>query len=139
MITKLKKIRNNIVSVISLQFLALILNIFTFGIIARVLSVSDFGKFSYLLVVFGFIAKIIDLGINPIVFRETTKNSNYDEYLGSALIFKFILVFLLFLIINLFVYLNKNNTNETILFNLFVLNIFFSNKYTNIRGLLIIP
>ena len=139
MITKLKKIRNNIVSVISLQFLALILNIFTFGIIARILSVSDFGRFSYLLVVFGFIAKIIDFGINPIVFRETTKNNNFSEYLGSTLTFKAVLIFFLLIVINLFSYVNKSPIEEIVLLNLFVLNIYFSNKYTNIRGLLNIP
>lgn len=137
--TKYKSIRNNIFSITFAQILSLIFNIITFGIAARILSVSDFGLFNYNLAIIGFTAKIIDLGINPIVFRETSKNNAYDKYLGSALATKFLLIILLIVIINTYAVFARLATTTVVLLNLFAINIFFSNKYTNIRELLITP
>lgn len=139
MTTKLKNIRNNIFSVSIAQIISLFLNIVTFGLIARVLSIKDFGTFNYLLAIIGFAAKFIDLGINPIVLRETSKNNNYNEYLGSTLIVKSILVVGLLFCVNIYSIIIQNSLTEKILLNLFTANIFFSNKYTNIRELLITP
>jgi len=139
MTTKLKSIRNNIFSVSIAQIISLLLNIVTFGIIARVLSINDFGTFNYLLAIIGFVAKFIDLGINPIVLRETTKNGNFSEYLSSTLLVKSILIILVLIIINLYSLIFTNSFTENLLLNLFTINVFFSNKYTNIRELLITP
>ncbi len=133
------KIRNNIFFISFGQVISFLLNIITFGIVARVLEVEAFGKFNYALAIIGFSAKIIDLGLNPIILRETTKNKNYNEYVGSAFYLKTTLIGLFFVILNVYLWLDNIGIEEKVLFNLFTLNIFFSGKYTNIRELLITP
>ena len=135
----IKSVRNNLFSVTFAQFASFFLNIITFGIIARVLSVEDYGKFNYLLAIVGFTAKFIDLGINPIVLRESAKNNRFSEYIGSVFYVKSLLIILLLVFVNIFSFLVINTMTEKILLNLLIINIFFSNKYTNIRELLVIP
>ncbi len=139
MTSKIKLIRNNIFTVTTAQIFSLFLNMVTFGLVARILSIEDFGTFNYLLAIIGFSAKFIDLGVNPIVLRETAKTNNFSEYLGSVLFIKSLLLFCLLIIMNAYFFFAEINLMEKILLNLFTMNIFFSNKYTNIRELLVIP
>ncbi len=136
---RLRQVRNNIFSVVLVQIVSLFFSLFTFGIVARILTVPDFGKFNYLLALFGFSAKLIDFGINPIVLRETSKRKNFNEYISSTFILKTLLIILLLIVVNIYSFVDNNSFTEKILLNLFVLNIFLSNKYTNIRELLIVP
>ena len=133
------KVRNNIFSITFIQIVSLVINIFVFGIVARILSVSDFGLFNYYLAIIGVTAKFLDLGINPIVLRETSKSGKYGEYLGTALILKGGLIILLLIAENIYFYFDNSPITIRVLANLFTVNIFLSNKYTNIRELLITP
>jgi len=132
-------IGNTFVSITTGQIVSLLLNIITFGIAARVLDVSDFGKFNYLLAMVGILAKLVDFGLNPIVFRETSHNKNYNQYIGSALFFKVLMLFFILILSNLSVLLIDGDRTSFILMNLMLINVFFSNKFTNIRELSIIP
>ncbi len=136
---KLKSIRNNFFSVTIAQIFSLLFNIITFGIAARILSLKDFGEFNYLLAFIGFSAKVIDMGVNPIVFREISKSKETDKYLGSVFFLKSALIILLLLLMNFYLFISDTETTKKILLNLFTINIFFSNKYTNIRELLATP
>lgn len=132
-------IRNTFLSITFGQVLALLLNIVTFGIAARILDVNEFGNFNYLLAIVGILAKLIDFGLNPIVFRETSHSKNYNQYIGSSLIFKGLLLIVLIIISNLTMLIMNETRISFILMNLLLLNILFSNKFTNFRELLIIP
>lgn len=71
---------------------------------ARLLGVSGYGIFSYALAVVGFASIFYDLGINGILTREATKNSDKKfDYLSNALLIKVIMISLLALLISLVV------------------------------------
>jgi len=132
-------IRNTFFSISAGQIVALLLNIITFGIAARMLDVNDFGRFNYLLAIVGILAKLVDFGLNPIVFRETSHTKSYNQYIGTTLIFKVFMLLILLIFSNLSMWLINESGTGFILMNLMLLNVFFSNKFTNIRELSVIP
>jgi len=59
---------------------------------ARILGVASYGIFSYALSLAAFFTIFSDIGIGPILTRETAKQNISQEYLSTALIIKFCLV-----------------------------------------------
>ncbi|MCO6473126.1 MAG: oligosaccharide flippase family protein, partial [Melioribacteraceae bacterium] len=60
----------NIFSLTFGQGLPLVFNFVIFVIAARALGVENFGLFSSAIAIVGILSKFVDLGIEPIVFRE---------------------------------------------------------------------
>ena len=135
----LNSIRNNVLSVSFSQFASLLFNIITFGIAARALGIEDFGYFNFLLAGIGVLSKIIDMGVNPIVFRESSKNKEFDNYILPALTYKLILIIVIILLLNSFLLISQFEIRKILIINFLVINIFLSNKYTTFRELLIVP
>ncbi len=132
-------IRNNVLSVSFSQFASLLFNIITFGIAARALGIEDFGYFNFLLAGIGVLSKIIDLGVNPIVFRESAKDKEFDRYILPVLTYKLILILVIILSLNAFFQIYQFEYRKILIINFLVINIFLSNKYTTFRELLIVP
>lgn len=60
---------------------------------ARILGVAGYGVFSYALSLAGFFAIFADIGLTPLLTRESARNpEKRTEYLGTALSIKFIFV-----------------------------------------------
>ena len=123
-------IRNNVLSVSFSQFASLLFNIITFGIAARALGIEDFGYFNFLLAGIGVLSKIIDLGVNPIVFRESAKDKEFDRYILPVLTYKLILILVIILSLNAFFQIYQFEYRKILIINFLVINIFLSN--TNI-------
>ena len=73
----------------------LILNVVTFALIARCLSIEDFGNFTLLIAVVSIISKCIDLGLSPIVLREKSRSNSNDYLLNTAITIRVIISLLL--------------------------------------------
>jgi len=60
---------------------------------ARVLGVAGYGVFSYALSLAGFFAIFADIGLTPLLTRESARNpAKRQEYLGTALAIKFLFI-----------------------------------------------
>lgn len=109
------------------------------SIAARTLGVVDFGYFSYLIAIIGVGAKIIDFGFNPIIFRENSKDKSKLSYVYAALILRVIAVLVSMMIFLIMAWFFKFDSTTIILVVVLVINILLSNKYPNIRELIVIP
>lgn len=86
-----------------IHFLAVIaLNV----LIARYLSVESFGQLTFVMAISIILAPIFDLGYPAIVIREIVRN-NYQagELIGTILVSKFLLLFLVTAILSIIIYL----------------------------------
>lgn len=138
-LNELPKVRNNSIVIFTSQFLSLFLNIISISLAARYLGVEDFGKFNYYLAIVGVGAKLIDFGFNPIIFRELSKPENSGKYLGSILVFRILTFFVLLSLVSIISLLLNIDIVKLTLIIILSINILFSNKFTNIRELIIIP
>ncbi len=136
---ELIKIRNNSFIIIFSQIISLALNIISISLAARYLGVEQFGKFNYLLALVGIGAKIIDFGFNPIIFRELSKENNMGKFLGTVFIFRSALILVVVILFSLLSFLLNLTLVEIFLIAMLSFNILFSNKFTNIRELFVIP
>lgn len=108
-------------------------------IAARALGVENFGLFSSAIAIVGILSKLVDLGIEPIVFREFSKNDSSFNLFSTALTLRFIMYLLLVLIFNLSASIFGFTTTEIILINILFLTIIFSAKTVVFRELLSTP
>ncbi len=137
--TSPKKISKNFISISVSQALSLFLNLIAFGLIARYLTVENFGNFSLLLAIVGILSKIIDLGISPIVFRESSNNVQDPNFLLTALSIRFFVFLIVQIIANIFLFIYNYSYNQIVLFNILMISIIISSKMANFRDLLAIP
>jgi len=121
------------------QGLSLALNFAAFVLAARFLSVHDFGKFGYLVAIVGILSKVIDFGLGPIVFRESSKESGDDNFLNSAISIRLVLFIAVLAVFDLVIYLIDFTTEEFILSNILFVSIIFSTRMANFRELLSTP
>ena len=106
---------------------------------ARFLDVHNFGMFSSLLAVIGILSKIVDFGIEPIVFREFSRDKDNFHLFNSALNLRFAIYVILVLIFNLCAPFLQYSSKEIILSNILFTTIVFSMKTVNVRELLSTP
>lgn len=136
--TNIPKIIINFFSLSAGQAISLLINFYSFVLIAKYFNVADFGEFSNLIAIVAIISKFIDFGLGPIIFREEAIFKN-NYYLSSGIIIRFVL-FLFFLIISNFtLYLWDYDITYIIFFNLLLLSIIISSRMANFRDLLAIP
>ncbi|MCO6473130.1 MAG: oligosaccharide flippase family protein [Melioribacteraceae bacterium] len=130
------KAARNIFSITVSQFLSVVLLIVVFGIVARNISVEEFGLFNYWLAIVGILSKIIDFGFNPIILRECSKDNECRESISSIFIFRLAVFIILILLTNLFLYFLNFEFITILLVNLLFINLIVSSKETNFRDLL---
>ncbi|NLT52427.1 MAG: flippase [Ignavibacteria bacterium] len=134
-----KSLGRNFLSVSGGQFLSLLLNLISVGLAGKYLGVNGFGEFNYLLAIIAIIAAGLDFGINPIVFREISKNPKNSGMIISTLYFRMFLFILVAIGYNFYAFYTNLKDESIIIFNILFINIIFSNKYQNFRELLAIP
>lgn len=105
-------------------------------LIARNLGVEQYGLFSSIVALTVLLAKFIDIGFAPIVFRETSKKDATFDMLNTAFTLRTILILGLFVVFNSVSGLTNLSSKEILLSNILFLNIIFSSKYMNFRELL---
>lgn len=135
----LKKITRNVFSVVVGQGTSLVLNFLSIPLMARYLGVSDFGDFNYLLAVTALLSKLIDFGLAPIVFRETSLNKNDHTFIQSAILLRFIMLVLVIALFSGTAMLLHFSAIEILLCNMMMINVVISSKFQNIREILDIP
>ncbi len=135
---KFKDITRNTLAITFGQGLGYIFNFFSFVLIARYLTVSDFGKFSFLVAFVSIVSKFIDFGFVPIVFREYSVKKN-NKLLNTAFTLRTLLFVGAVLIVNLGFYILNYNLKEIIYLNILFLSIIISSRAANFRELLTIP
>ncbi len=131
-------IAKNIFSLTVGQFLSLILNFLSIVLAARFLGVEEFGIFTSSLAVILIIAKFIDFGLSPIVFREQSKFSE-TKTLNTAITIKLIISIVIIAVSNLIFVLVGYSQNEMIISNALFINIFISHRMANFREILSTP
>lgn len=136
---QLNKILKNILSLTVGNILNLLLNFFSIVLTARYLDVNLFGDFSYLVAIIGILSKFIDLGLNPIIFRDTSKNPSDHSYINSAIILKLVSFIVFIIIFNAAAFIFRFSTVEILLSNILCTGIIFSAKFQNFRDVLEVP
>ncbi|MDP3581904.1 MAG: oligosaccharide flippase family protein, partial [Ignavibacteria bacterium] len=64
-------------------------------IVVRFLGVDNYGRFSSLLAIVGILARVVDFGIEPIVFREFAKDKDNYHIFSAGLNLRFVLYIIL--------------------------------------------
>ncbi|MBL1212937.1 MAG: oligosaccharide flippase family protein [Ignavibacteriae bacterium] len=139
MIPTQKNITSNFFSISFSQVINLIFNLLSFALIARYLLIEDFGNFSILIAVVGIISKVIDFGISPIVFRETSKEGSSFNLVNTAFTLRLLFFVFTALSTNIFLILTSSSQNEIIMLNILLLSIIISSRMANFRDLLSNP
>ena len=139
MTSVVKNIAGNFLSISVGQAVNLILNVVTFALIARCLSIEDFGNFTLLIAVVSIISKCIDLGLSPIVLREKSRSNSNDYLLNTAITIRVIILFFFIILANIVFLILKFKSGEIIIWNILFLTVLFSSRIENIRDLLTIP
>jgi O-antigen/teichoic acid export membrane protein len=135
----LKKITRNVFSIVVGQGTSLLLNFLSIPLMARYLGVGDFGNFNYLLAISALLSKLVDFGLTPIVFRETSRNKNDYSFIHSAILLRLIMLVLVVVLFNITAALLQVSTIEILLCNMMMINVIISSKFQNIREILDIP
>lgn len=128
----------NILSLTSSQILALLIYLITFGYVTRFLSVSDFGLFNYWLAIIGILAKVIDFGFGPIVFRECSKDNDCNVNISTIFIYRLVILIVILILMNIYLLIFSFGTPTIFLANILLINLLFTAKSVNFRDLLYI-
>jgi len=108
-------------------------------IVVRFLGVDNYGKFSLLLAVVGILSKIVDFGIEPIVFREFSKDKNNYHIFSAGLNLRFVLYLILVVGFNITAPFINYTFDEIVLTNILFTTIIFSAKMVIVRESLATP
>ena len=103
------------------------------------MSVHDFGRFGFLVAIVGILSKVIDFGLGPIVFRESSREEDSNRLLNSAISIRLILFLSVLIIYNLVIYFLGFSSSEFILSNILFISIILSTRMANFRELMATP
>lgn len=121
------------------QGISLAFNFAAFILAARYMSVHDFGRFGFLVAIVGILSKVIDFGLGPIVFRESSREEDSNRLLNSAISIRLILFLSVLIIYNLVIYSLGFSSSEFILSNILFISIILSTRMANFRELMATP
>jgi len=108
-------------------------------IVARFLGVDNYGRFSSLLAIVSILSKIVDFGIEPIVFREFAKDKDNYHVFSAGLNLRFVLYICLVLLFNLIAPFVELSAREILLSNILFTTIILSAKMVVVRESLVTP
>lgn len=100
---------------------------------------NNFGYFSNVLAVVSILSKLVDFGIEPIIFREFSKNIKNFAVFNTGLTLRFSIYILLLIGFNITAPLLNITFNDIILYNVLFTTILISMKMLNVRELLSTP
>lgn len=123
----LNNLTRNVFSQTFGQILSLLINLYAIALAARYLGVSDFGLFNYTLAWIVILTKLVDMGIAPNIFREYSIKRNM-ELVNSGILIRFLALFLIAVLINVFLLLDKADPREVLLSNILLVNVIISSK-----------
>lgn len=134
----MSSVAKNIFSLTVGQFFSLIFNFLSIVLAARFLGVEEFGIFTSSLAIVLIIAKFIDFGLSPIVFREQSKFFE-TRTLNTAITIKLIISIIIIVLSNIvFLFIGFSET-EFIISNALFINIFISHRMANFREIISTP
>lgn len=119
--------------------MAFLTNVAAIVLAARFLGVNNFGLFSSILAIVSILSKFADFGIEPIIFREFSKNKENYILFSSSITLRLLLFIILIVVFNLLAPFLSLTTKEIILSNILFLTIVFSSKMIVVRELLSAP
>ena len=102
-------------------------------IVVRFLGVDNYGRFSSLLAIVGILARVVDFGIEPIVFREFAKDKDNYHIFSAGLNLRFVLYIILVAGFNLAAPFIAFSAREILLTNILFTTIIFSAKMVIVR------
>lgn len=108
-------------------------------IVVRFLGVDNYGRFSSLLAIVGILSRIVDFGIEPIVFREFSKDRDNYHIFSAGLNLRFVLYIILVVGFNLVAPFIAFTTREILLTNILFTTIIFSAKMVIVRESMATP
>lgn len=135
----IKKVLNNIISILIGKGFEMILSFIAITLIARYLGVSQYGIFTSTVSLVYIISKTIDFGFFQIVFRENSIDNKNFKLLNSALSFRLILFIVVVFVYNVLSFIIEIQSTEVFLTNILFVNIIISAKFRNVRELLEVP
>lgn len=103
------------------------------------LGVENYGMFSSVLAVVSILSKLVDFGIEPIIFRELSKDNKSFRLFNSGLNLRFLFFLLLIIGYNIVAPFLNLTKNEILLSNILFFTIIFSAKTFVVRELLSTP
>ncbi len=135
----LKKISQNLFSILFGKSFELLLNFFAITLIARYLGVEKYGIFTATVSFVYILSKSIDFGFFQIVFREFSLKSSQLNLLNNAISLRLIFGFTLIILFNILVKYTSIDSDEILYTNILFVNVIVSARFRNIRELLEIP
>ncbi|MFA7229288.1 MAG: flippase, partial [Melioribacteraceae bacterium] len=135
----IEKVTKNVFSLSLGQLASNLLNMVAMVVAIRFLGKESFGTFSYLLAVVGILSKFVDFGIEPIVFREFSKEKENYKLFNSALTLRLTIYLILAFAFNIAAPLLGYSGREILLSNILFTTIVLSAKMVNFRELLSTP
>ncbi|MFC2085250.1 oligosaccharide flippase family protein [Bacteroidota bacterium] len=133
------KISKNVISIFTGRGISLLLSFLAISLAARFLGVEKFGIFASTLALIFILSKIIDFGLNQIVFRDFSRTKKDFAIINNAIFLRLILLFTVVLIYNLSAFLISVPQKEVLLSNLLFINVILSSKFMNFREILDVP
>lgn len=130
------RILQNIFSQTFGKSLSYLINFLAITIAARFLGVESFGIFSSVIAIITIISKIIDFGISPIIFRETSRSELDHSFFSAGVALRSILYIAALLAFNVISFFTNYLGLEYVLINILFLNIFISSRFMFIRELI---
>ena len=105
----------------------------------RFLGADNFGHFSSLLAVVSILSKLVDFGIEPIVFRELSRDKNNFHFFNAGLNLRFLIYIILVIGFNIFAPFLSFTPREILLSNILFVTIILSAKMVVVRELMATP
>jgi O-antigen/teichoic acid export membrane protein len=132
----IRKISENTIFLFTGQFLGLAFSLLSYVLLARYLTETRFGTFSYALVIVGFFALIPDFGMKPIQMREIARAERQSEIIDVVFSLKIFLSIIAILAVNIFSILFYKDPFLRTTILILSLTILISSKTNSIRSLL---
>lgn len=108
-------------------------------IVVRFFGVDNYGRFSSLLAIVGILSRVVDFGIEPIVFREFSKDKDNYHIFSAGLNLRFVLYIILVACFNLVAPFIAFTAREILLTNILFTTIIFSAKMVIVRESMATP
>ncbi|MCX7875231.1 MAG: flippase [Melioribacteraceae bacterium] len=121
------------------QAAAFITNFIAIVFAIRILGVESYGMFSSVLAVVSILSKLVDFGIEPIVFREFSKDNKSFHLFNAGLNLRFLFFIILIIGYNIVAPFLSITSNEILLSNILFFTIILSAKTFVVRELLATP
>lgn len=133
-----KKIISNFIALLTGQLVSQLFSFFSFIVLARFISVEEFGFLGYQLSVIAIIAKFQEIIPNAVILRDYSELPD-KKLLDISLSVRLIFLFLSIVAVNSISFFENYNTGYFLSFNILCLNILASSKLDSLRQNIEVP